>query len=144
MSRETLRKILPFAENTISLIFALSVASLAFSQQTKQRAREERGDACQECAGVPELLEAHHRLPQKAGGNDHMQNLLLVCEDCHCKLDRLTEAGILDDGTLILDVKHTHPELIGDKNKYTKAVKRFISGGNRRGKNGNHNSANRS
>lgn len=130
MSRESLRKILPFAESTIPLIFALSVASLAFSQQTKQRARDERGDACQECACVPELLESHHRLPQKAGGSDRIENLHLVCPGCHTKLDKLAEAGYLYDGTSILDAKRYHRSLICDKNLYRKAVKRFIDRGN--------------
>lgn len=48
---------------------------------------------CVECAGQGRTVvatEVHHKIPKRAGGTDHFDNLLALCKPCH---SRITVSG---------------------------------------------------
>jgi len=48
----------------------------------RKRLIKKRGHKCEIC-GYPGMIEVHHILPVKFGGNGKMDNLMLLCEKCH-------------------------------------------------------------
>jgi 5-methylcytosine-specific restriction endonuclease McrA len=44
-----------------------------------------KGGECEHC-GSDDRLHLHHIIPRGEGGEDTMNNLLLVCEDCHLEI----------------------------------------------------------
>lgn len=62
---------------------------------TKKRNRKNRlidqfGSRCQFCGGYFPAgeLTLHHNLPKAAGGGNNIENLRLVCSECHTKHHR--------------------------------------------------------
>lgn len=49
-----------------------------------------RGSNCEQCEGSFEIekLTIHHILSISEGGNNHMDNLMLVCDTCHKRIHR--------------------------------------------------------
>jgi|GEM_PF-5965948 hypothetical protein len=108
----------------LTLIFIISFA--AFSKDTKKKAIEERGYRCESCGNNEDYLYPHHKLPEQMGGNDSIENLFLACGDCHPGLDKKAiRHGLLADGLSVRDVLTDEPELVGDRNKFMKALRRF-------------------
>lgn len=112
---------------TLATLYALSF--FGFSREQKLQAIRERGNNCERCGKTGLPLFAHHILPKVNGGGDDSVNLLLVCSSCHEILDQeAIRKGNLANGLLIEDVKTDLPELIGDWDKYEKALKRLGKG----------------
>lgn len=122
MKEKDLRLLIDF-----SLAFGLvSICFFGFSRELKEQAIAERGNKCERCGktGVP--LFAHHILPQSMGGANVKENLYLVCHTCHQEVDRAAiEKGYLANGLNIQDVQSDLPEIIGNLDKFGKALIRF-------------------
>ncbi len=43
-----------------------------------------RGERCQ-CCGARKGLQGHHRLPRSRGGQNVMDNLAILCAECHMR-----------------------------------------------------------
>ncbi|GAB4219870.1 MAG: hypothetical protein Fur009_7950 [Candidatus Microgenomates bacterium] len=101
---------------------------LSFSREQKERAIAERGNKCQRCGKSNMPLFAHHILPEQMGGADNMDNLFLVCGDCHPVLDKeAIRKGSLANGLKINEVLTDDPEIIGNMDKFNKALRRFTN-----------------
>jgi hypothetical protein len=48
----------------------------------RRRAFEEYGKNCFECGSINNL-DVHHILPREDGGLDELENLIILCRDCH-------------------------------------------------------------
>ena len=55
---------------------------LTFPSYIRQKAIKQRGSKCEKC-GRAGFVYAHHILPVKDGGTHKIENLMLLCEDCH-------------------------------------------------------------
>lgn len=112
--------------NSVALVGLFLISFSAFSRETKKEAIRQRGHKCQRCDEIKTNLYAHHILPEQMGGSDELDNLFLACEECHPVLDNdAIRHGKLANGLKIQDVKTDMPELIGNNDKYQKALKRF-------------------
>lgn len=55
-------------------------------QKLKQRRK------CERCFGMfTKPLEIHHKVPVRLGGTNSIENLMVVCAQCHAILDKETE-----------------------------------------------------
>ena len=56
--------------------------------------RNRDGNQCLGCGitAVEARLYVHHVQPQRLGGTDTLDNLILVCQRCHMRLERETRA----------------------------------------------------
>lgn len=43
---------------------------------------------CQVCKMLTTRIEKHHIYPRELGGTDDPENILLLCRECHNKVDR--------------------------------------------------------
>lgn len=52
--------------------------------------REQRGNKCEVCnkVGTARKFPVHHKIPWEISKDDSEENLLVVCQSCHAKLDR--------------------------------------------------------
>jgi len=61
-----------------------------------------RTESCYFCASSNDL-QTHHIVPQRKNGSDRTENLVIVCVECHDKLERLYDKrfferlGVSDD-----------------------------------------------
>lgn len=53
------------------------------------------GNKCMECGKTNCVLEAHHIVPRRLGGNDSIYNLITLCNDCHDKTEGKEEKFIV-------------------------------------------------
>lgn len=52
------------------------------------------GTQCQICGHTnPDVLETHHKLPQRHGGPDDPENLVSLCGSCHNAIERIYDDG---------------------------------------------------
>lgn len=52
----------------------------------KKRLIEERGGKCARCVySKTHILEVHHKIRRAAGGTDDIENLELICPNCHAE-----------------------------------------------------------
>ena len=57
----------------------------------RERALRRAGWKCEKC-GIPGLLEVHHVLPVARGGADSLDNLEVLCRNCHFRsVDHVTD-----------------------------------------------------
>jgi hypothetical protein len=113
-------------EPSLALTGLFIISFFGFSRQQKEQAIAERGNRCQKCGKTNIPLYAHHILPEQMGGADNMDNLFLACNACHQELDSFAiKKGHLANGLDIRDVKSDLPEIIGDPDKFEKALRRF-------------------
>ena len=123
---------------TLPLVGLLAISFCSFSNQTKKDALAQQNGICPVCGNrLCNRKEGHHRVPRSLGGNDTLENCVIVDgdekygPDCHETLDR----NVLDHGRVFLS-KNQPDVPIGDvpiglfKNEWTqnKAVKRFRVG----------------
>lgn len=55
------------------------------SKKRKRRKIAQRdGAGCLLCGYNEDILTLHHVVKKSDGGSDHLDNLVLLCEDCHC------------------------------------------------------------
>lgn len=54
-----------------------------------------RAESCYFCARR-HGLQTHHIAPQRFNGSDSAENLVIVCEECHKKLERLYDASFYE------------------------------------------------
>ena len=52
------------------------------------------GNKCMECGKSNCILEAHHIVPRRLGGNDSIYNLIILCDKCHDKTEGKEEKFI--------------------------------------------------
>jgi 5-methylcytosine-specific restriction endonuclease McrA len=53
------------------------------------------GNKCMECGKTNCVLEVHHIVPRRLGGNDSIYNLITLCSDCHDKTEGKEEKFIV-------------------------------------------------
>lgn len=87
-------------------------------------------DACYFCESTDDL-EEHHIVPQRLGGSDARDNLVIVCHDCHWKLERLYnkdfyEALGIDDPRTTRE-KHITCEIAGCTNQAVKKINKSVA-----------------
>lgn len=58
-----------------------------------------RLEFCVACNSKTDLHQ-HHLVPRVLGGPDAQENLITLCKDCHHKMHRLQERGLLNQATL--------------------------------------------
>jgi len=111
---------------TTTCIGLFLISFSTFLKSAKEEAIKQRGYKCERCGKNSKKIYAHHILPKQMGGSDDIENLLLVCERCHPLLDNeAIRHGQLANGLKIQNVKTDMPKLIGNNDKYQKAVQRF-------------------
>lgn len=56
----------------------------------KLRLIELRGSCCEQC-GCPKtnILNVHHKIRKADGGSDNLENLQLICPNCHAEIHYL-------------------------------------------------------
>lgn len=62
-------------------------SKLANKKRLRRQLGEERGEACERC-GYDELIEilvVHHKARRRDGGTDDLENLELLCPNCHAE-----------------------------------------------------------
>ena len=52
-------------------------------EETRAALRERQGNRCGICDDSLSASELHHRTPKCTGGDDHIDNLVLLCRMCH-------------------------------------------------------------
>ena len=59
-------------------------------KNTRRYIRSRDGDRCRVCeaSGAVQRMYTHHIVPRAQGGSDNVDNLMLVCQSCHGKLER--------------------------------------------------------
>lgn len=90
----------------LPLLGLVGIAFLGFSDNTKQAAREQQHGICPVCGNklcTHKHVEGHHKLPKSRGGNNSLDNCVMVGGDvrgldCHEKLDR----NALDRGLIFI------------------------------------------
>jgi endogenous inhibitor of DNA gyrase (YacG/DUF329 family) len=63
------------------------------SWETQRTRTREHGDSCRLCGGgggPDQDLHAHHIIPILAGGSNHPDNLMLLCQPCHITVEHRT------------------------------------------------------
>jgi 5-methylcytosine-specific restriction endonuclease McrA len=65
-------------------------------KNTRRYIRSRDGDRCRRCdaSGAIQRLYVHHIVPRAQGGTDRYENLMLVCQSCHGKLEREAQQSI--------------------------------------------------
>ena len=90
MERSRVTELIPAALCTLGL---LALSTLAFSRATRDEAFHKQGCICPVCNSASHRRwEGHHCLPRVLGGNDSLNNCVMVGgdrnRDCHEILDR--------------------------------------------------------
>lgn len=70
----------------------------------RERVLERDGHECRFCGLSNEAhrekyghgIEAHHIVPQRIGGRDHVHNLVAVCKSCHGTLEELHARAVVE------------------------------------------------
>lgn len=59
-------------------------------KNTRRYIRNRDGDRCRECgaSGAVQRMYTHHIVPRAQGGTDNVNNLMLVCQSCHGRLEQ--------------------------------------------------------
>ena len=115
--------------NAISASFLGWVLFAGFSRVQREQRIIELNYKCQHCGKkfTADALAPHHRLPEQMGGNNSMNNMYIVCPDCHRFVDnKIIFRGKLPDGIPFNEIGEIYPEIIGNMKKYQKAGKRFV------------------
>lgn len=64
----------------------------------RKRVFERSGPQCQKCGyDNANILQCHHILPKKSGGGDEIENLMLLCPNCHCEIHQGDSRTLEDD-----------------------------------------------
>jgi len=64
---------------------------------------------CKLCYKKTEHLEKHHIIPKSKGGSNDKNNLISICQDCHCKVHNVSfrgKEGIISIGAQKAKSKH--------------------------------------
>jgi 5-methylcytosine-specific restriction endonuclease McrA len=85
-------------------------------EHLKKRLVLREGGCCQDCGAtadvVGEPLHAHHIEPQALGGANTLENLKLVCPDCHVGSGWMRHHfGLVEAGLVVPPVAHQAPQL---------------------------------
>lgn len=74
-------------------------------KSVRNRARKEDNYTCQCCGDImsesDKVFDVHHIIPQKEGGPDALDNLVLVCRSCHAKIEGTDFVPEYSDGILL-------------------------------------------
>src|SRR5262245_57852065 len=67
---------------------------------------------CELCGKSDVLLDAHHKTPRRLGGNDSLNNLMAVCQECHPLVESWNRFDNPELPTKMIKVQDkTHQEL---------------------------------
>lgn len=66
-------------------------------KRTRRVIRSRDGDKCRICeaSGAVQRMYTHHIVPRAQGGTDHVDNLMLVCQSCHGRLEREAQQAVV-------------------------------------------------
>ena len=65
-------------------------------KNTRRYIRSRDGDRCRLCqaSGTVQRMFTHHIKPRAQGGTDNVENLMLVCQSCHMRLEREAQQAV--------------------------------------------------
>ena len=65
-------------------------------KNTRRYIRSRDGDRCRLCqaSGAVQRMFTHHIKPRAQGGTDNVENLMLVCQSCHMRLEREAQQAV--------------------------------------------------